>query len=284
MINDSGYFYTDEKGTVDTQYDISVNSAGRYKLITGQCFETTRPSGRVDYQLLYIAKGSAYFQMEDRLHRLNEGSFVLYYPNESQYYRYELTDQPDVYWVHFTGSQTDEILLQTGFDKSGIYHTGPQSEFVLLIRKIIQELQVKKSRYHIITNLYLKELIELLARHVSEDGRDALDSNAFIEKAIVEFHQSYHLPIQINDYARQLGISNCWFIRCFKRYTGVTPQQYITEIRINKAKELLYSSSFTCSEIAGSIGYSDPLYFSRVFKQAVGIAPQVFRKNIRQKN
>lgn len=283
MINDSGYFYTDEGGTAETQYDIFVNCAGHYKLITQQCFETTRPLGRIDFQLLYIAKGSAYFQIEDKLHKVAEGNIVLYHPGASQYYRYELIDQPDVYWVHFAGYQANTILSQMGFSKSGIYHTGPQSEFVILIQNMIKELQVKRSRYHIITNLYIKEFIELLARFTAEAENGRWNYNSLVEKAIIDFHQSYSLPIQINDYAKKLNISSCWFIRCFKGYTGKTPQQYISEIRISKAKELLYSSSFTCNEIAQSIGYSDPLYFSRIFKQAVGISPQTYRKNIRSK-
>ncbi|MEY8353203.1 AraC family transcriptional regulator [Lachnospiraceae bacterium 54-53] len=283
MINDSGYYHTDERGTADTGDDIMVNSAGRYKLITQQRLETTRPLGRADFQLLYIAKGSAWFQIKKTLHHIAEGHIVLYYPGDSQYYRYELTGQPDVYWVHFTGNEAADILSRLGFGKSGIYYTGPQSEFVLLIRNMIKELQVKKSRYHAITSLYIKEFIELLARYTSEAENGRLDSSGFVEKAIMDFHQSYNLPVQINDYAKKLNISSCWFIRCFKRYTGKTPQQYIGEIRINKAKELLYSSSFTCNEIAQSIGYSDPLYFSRIFKQAVGISPQAYRKNIRSK-
>lgn len=282
MINDSGYFYSDEKGTFDTQYDISINSAGRYKLISQQRLETIRLSGRVDFQLLYVAKGSAYFQIGDMLHRLHEGSVALYYPDDNQYYRYERVDEPDIYWVHFTGSQVGDILSQLGFDKSGVYRPGPKSEFALLIQKMIQELQVKRSRYHAVANLYLKELIELLARHAAENEKNTWNSNEIVEKAIVDFHQSYHLPIQINDYARQLNISCCWFIRSFKRYTGVTPQRYITDIRISKAKELLYSSSLTGGEIAQIIGYTNPLYFSRIFKQMTGVSPQIFRKNIRQ--
>ena len=283
MINDSGYYYTDEGGSADMQYDILVNSAGHYKLITQQCFETTRPSGRQDYQLLYIAKGSAFFQMEGKLHQVGEGHMILYHPGDSQYYRYELVHQPDVYWVHFTGNQAESLLSQAGFGKSGIYHTGPQSEFVLLIQNMIQELQVKKSRYLPITNLYMKELIELTARYFSENENDSWDSTGFIEKAIVDFHQSYHLPLRVNEYAKKLNISSCWFIRCFKRYTGKTPQQYIMDIRINKAKELLYSSSFCCNEIAQSIGYADSLYFSRIFKQTVGVSPLAYRKKIRSK-
>ena len=61
MINDSGYFYPDETGACDTRYELSVNSAGRYKLIRRESFETIRPAGRNDFQLLYLAGGSADF-------------------------------------------------------------------------------------------------------------------------------------------------------------------------------------------------------------------------------
>lgn len=283
MVNDSGYFDTDERGAVDAEHDIFVNSAGHYKLVTRPSFETARPFGRVDFQLLYIAKGSVCFQLGERLHRVGEGHIVLYYPGDSQRYRYELVDQPDVYWVHFTGHAARSTLSQMGFLESGVYHTGPQSEFALLIQKMIEELQIKKSRYTAIANLYIKQLIELLARCALEQAGARWDGSGFVEKAIVDFHQSYHQPIKINEYAKRLSISTCWFIRCFKRYTGKTPQQYIGEIRVNKAKELLYSSALTCGEIAQSIGYSDPLYFGRVFKQAVGVSPLAYRKGIRGK-
>ena len=282
MISDTGYIHTDERGRVDTMNDIFVNSAGRYKLVTQQYLETSRPLGRVDFQLLYIAKGSAYFQIGCQSYHISEGNIILYYPGDSQYYYYELANAPDIYWVHFTGYQAHNILTEMGFNQSGIYHTGPRSELVLLIQNMIQELQLKKTRYSNIASLYMKELIELFTRYATENEKGG--GNGFVEKAIVDFHQSYHLPINVNEYAKSLNISSCWFIRCFKRYTGKTPQQYINEIRINKAKELLYSSSFTCNEIAHSIGYLDPLYFSRSFKQEVGLSPMAYRNYIRSKH
>lgn len=130
----------------------------------------------------------------------------------------------------------------------------------------------------------MKELIELFARCVTAHEKGGYNQYGFVDKAIVDFHQSYHLSIQVNEYAKNLNISCCWFIRCFKRHTGKTPQQYINEIRINKAKELLYSSSFTCNEIAQSIGLVDPLYFSRSFKKSVGMSPLAYRNYIRSEH
>ena len=282
MINDSGYFYTDETGNEDFRYGLSVNSAGRYKLITRQYFDTVRPSGRSDFQLIYLAGGSADFLIHDTFHHLKEGHVILYYPHDPQQYRYELQNHPEVYWLHFTGSDAGKLAAQAGFSCSGFCRTGLQSEFVLLFRKIIQETQLKKSRCHVLSSLYTQELLELLIRHAGSGADGSRHTSELVEKAIIDFHQLYQQSFQIRDYAASLNVSVCWFIRCFKRYTGATPQRYLTDIRIAKAKELLYSSTYTCSEIASGVGYPDPLYFSRIFKQETGMSPQMFRKHLQE--
>ena len=73
-------------------------------------------------------------------------------------------------------------------------------------------------------------------------------------------------------------MSVCWFIRSFKRYMGVTPMQYVTSIRINKAKELLKNTNYSIQEISGLVGYENPLYFSRIFRKQIGCSPSGYRK------
>lgn len=280
VINDSGYFNADELGMDDQTLDICINSAGHYNLITQPFFETLRPAGRVDVQLLYIAKGTMSFEINHKKLEAREGDMVYYRQGDRQHYIYEIKNKPDVYWVHFTGSEADKLLKRSDFDKSGIYTIGPQSDVPLLMQKMIQELQLKKSCYHEVANLLLRQLLELLNRYMLESNRKTKGQNALIEKAIVDFHQLYRTQMQINQYAKISGVSSCWFIRCFRTYTGKTPVEYLTEIRMSKAKELLYSSSFTIGEIAQNIGYQDALYFSRIFKKAVGLSPQNYQKQI----
>lgn len=70
-----------------------------------------------------------------------------------------------------------------------------------------------------------------------------------------------------------------WFIRCFKDFTGSSPQAYLTDMRIEQAKDLLSNTSFQIAEIAELVGYSDPLYFSRIFKKKTGYSPNEYKKN-----
>ena len=70
------------------------------------------------------------------------------------------------------------------------------------------------------------------------------------------------------------GISDTYFRKLFVSKFGITPQQYITAKRLSQAKSLIDSASFeTISDIAFSVGYKDPLYFSRVFKKKYGVSP-----------
>ena len=77
-------------------------------------------------------------------------------------------------------------------------------------------------------------------------------------------------------------MSVCWFIRCFRTQMGITPQQYLTEIRLSRAKELLAASEYPVGEVAAMVGYGNPLYFSRIFRQRVGVSPLVYRRQVRE--
>ena len=75
-----------------------------------------------------------------------------------------------------------------------------------------------------------------------------------------------------------LGLVSPYLSRLFKAYKGLTPSQYIQNIRLNNAKELLTAyPNITSKDIAGMVGYQDPLYFSKIFKKNTGIYPSEYR-------
>ena len=65
----------------------------------------------------------------------------------------------------------------------------------------------------------------------------------------------------------------------FIKHLGLSPNDYLTQYRINRACSLLRNSKLTISNIANSVGYDDPLYFSRVFKKVKGVSPSIYLKN-----
>lgn len=88
--------------------------------------------------------------------------------------------------------------------------------------------------------------------------------------------------INIKSISEKSGYSQAQFINIFKKNYEFTPKQYILQLRISKAKELLTASEKTSKEIAYLCGYEDELYFIKFFKKNTGMTPKTFRKRIKQ--
>ena len=84
--------------------------------------------------------------------------------------------------------------------------------------------------------------------------------------------------ILVADLARLVGQSKGYFYESFKHTAGMTPLQYITMIKIEKAKELLLYSNESVIQVGMAIGYDNPAHFSRLFKKEIGVAPLYFKK------
>ena len=83
--------------------------------------------------------------------------------------------------------------------------------------------------------------------------------------------------ISLNTIAAGVGMSPSYFSSIFSREMGKTFVEYLTEIRMEKAKELLVCSSLKTSEVGYQVGYKDPHYFSYIFKKTLGCSPKEYR-------
>jgi len=277
MINISGYITDIDEDIVDNKNFLSVNSCGYYKLVKLASFETSRPDGRSDYQLLYVAKGSADFLICEDFIKVEEGYAVIYHPHQPQYYIYHLQNNPEIYWLHFSGAQAQAYITNLNFTDGFLFNVGIKNEYKSIFEKIISELQVRRKNFFELSNLYAMELLSLMSRNMSERSSNLYLINEQILKIIETMNKNFSQKQSIMDYAKTCSMSTCWFINNFKNYTGMTPQQYLTNIRLTKAKELLLSSSFNISEISSIVGYDNPFYFSRIFKKNTGYSPREYK-------
>ncbi len=110
----------------------------------------------------------------------------------------------------------------------------------------------------------------------SEDGTDS--DNLTIRRAKSMISEFYHTGITLDEIASRLDITPEYLGTLFHRETGVTFSTYIKDYRIRKARELLIGTSLKLYEIADRVGYSDPKYFSKVFRDTTGQLPADYRK------
>ncbi|MGN7409424.1 helix-turn-helix domain-containing protein [Sporosarcina sp. SAFN-010] len=93
----------------------------------------------------------------------------------------------------------------------------------------------------------------------------------------------YNDDFQVEDMARHSGVTPTIFFKLFKESTSLSPLQYITRNRIEKARQLLVAGDASIREVANAVGYPDVYYFSRIFKKVVGIPPNRYRQLLQRK-
>lgn len=282
MYINSAYLNNSTIDIKDKSRPLIVTQCGTYRLYTYPKLPTWRPRGRLDYQLLYIASGKAYFHFSDKDEIVTAGHMVLYRPKEPQKYEYYCEDQTEVYWVHFTGGNVKNILRSYGMtDDKRVFYCGSGLEYQNHFRTMIQELQTCKDDFEEMLEMHLRQIFISIHRFLKTEAAVGNSQIAeAIDKSRIYFSEHYNEDIRIEEYASSQGMSTSWFIRNFKQYVGETPMQYILSLRIHNAESLLRNPQYNISEISQIVGYENPLYFSRIFKKVRGLSPANYRKNI----
>ena len=98
-----------------------------------------------------------------------------------------------------------------------------------------------------------------------------------VTKDYLEAHYSEEISLEI--VAEQVNISPQYFSKLIKKNTGFNFIDWLSMLRVKKAKELLTNSNYTVKEVCFMVGYKDPNYFSRIFKKRIGITPSEYIKN-----
>lgn len=125
------------------------------------------------------------------------------------------------------------------------------------------------------------ELIYWVMTHIRQDPKS--DSRAAMDrtKSYIEAH--FRESMTIEQLARMAEISPKYYVSLFKKTYGKTAIDYLTEVRVNMAKQLMLQTDVRLKDVAYQVGYNDEFYFSRMFKKEVGVSPTVYLKNRRQR-
>ena len=284
MYINSGYLNNSKQPFKDKSQPLIVGSCGTYRLKAHKKLPTWAPRGRVDWQLLFVASGKTHFYIGGKDQIVTAGHMVLFQPKEEQHYEYFGEDKPEVYWVHFTGSSVKEILRSYDIPlDEHIFFAGTPAAYTQLFKNMIEEFQNCKVGYRQMLEMNLRQLFLMIQRTRLE--KPPLVTTAVQQEmdfARQYFHEHYNEPINIEEYAQSRHTSISLFMRNFKKVYGVSPKQYILNIRMNNAQNLLESTDYTVAEIAAIVGYDNALYFSRIYHKQKGQAPSDYRKKMKE--
>ncbi|MDD6069362.1 MAG: response regulator [Clostridiales bacterium] len=155
-----------------------------------------------------------------------------------------------------------------GFESGGmVYRFNMRSEYL----QTIMEMQSYQQLYE-----WFEAKISQVCRNILTKKEESTVD--IVKKAQLYIEQNYSKDIVLDEVSKELQISPYYLSKLFKKKTGNTFIEYLTSVRIERAKELLRNSSKSMKEICMEVGYSDANYFSRTFKKNVGVSPTEYKE------
>lgn len=275
----------------DVQWGLTVSTVGYEEIGVADSYPTRGHAdgyyfdidkGRVlnEYQLLYITEGEGIFNSAHAKDiPLKAGDLFLLFPGEWHTYHPTGKNGWKSYWIGFKGKNVDD-RVKAGFlsvDKP-IYHVGFSADIIRLYEEAYKRAQ-EEAPYsqqilagivnHLVGLMYaLERSMELSKNHTRVD---------MINLARLRIRESLEADLTIQQIAEDLGVSYSNFRKLFKEFTGISPALYQQDLRLQRAKELLVTTTLSIKEIAYRLRFESPDYFSSKFKIKTGKKPSEFR-------
>jgi len=222
------------------------------------------PLARPYYLLHLIEKGKGYIERNGEKQFLTAGDAFLITPDEITTYCSDKDEPWEYSWIAFNGSFAKSLMDHTN---KNLFMPYQKSGLIALKNAITGKINDYLGCLH--------TLFEVL-NSIKETPQKKTPNS--ISMALNYLENNYFHDIDVESLASELGFSRAYFSSLFAKKTGETPYDYLTKIRIEKAKAYLLQSTYSIEEIAYSVGFNSLQRFSELFKKRVGVSPLNYRK------
>lgn len=259
----------------DKYIEFRLLECGREKCIPNKKFSFTPKSYFV---LHYVLSGQGYLEMEGKTYKLKKGHAFLIPPQHIPHYYPDENDPWTYVWIGFSGLNAIHYMREANLSAiNPIMQDDSSQTLRFLLEKLHQtfldagylDMNCLGLGYQVMAHIlkighrkdeYLPQPIQ----HVNA-AKDYIQNN-------------YQFNISIADIASNVGVTTNYLANIFKKVTGMSPKQYLTNMRINRACHLLRINLYSIKEIAKQVGYPNQLHFSSAFKHNIGMSPIEFRR------
>lgn len=291
-MQSSKYLVANER---DAKWGLTVSTVGYDELSPGDHYPTEghadgyyfdTAKGRVlnEYQMLYLLEGEGVFVSEHLPEQtIKAGDIFLLFPGEWHNYYPLPKSSWKSYWIGYKGHNMDD-RVNAGFlsMEKPIYHVGFSSDIVRLYDSAMQvareEAACMQQTLAGIVN-HLIGVMYSLERNIVL-GRDTWHVR-MVNKAQQRIREALETELTIQELAEEMGVSYSNFRKLFKEFTGISPSMYQQDLKLQRAKELLTTTTMSIKEIAYQLNFESPDYFSSKFKIKTGQKPSDFRAGMK---
>lgn len=240
---------------------------------------TYRKKGLPENFLFYCVDGHGWYQAGNQRYEIGPNEFFILPQNEEHSYGSSHEHPWTIYWVHFGGDSLSQLnKIQAVQKHFKPFHIKNHGEIIPLFSKIYKTLELGYSIDNLLfANMCLAQFLTLFiynARHyepVASDKTDCVDS------AILYMQEHINDNISLNELSKQYNYSVSRFSNLFKQKTGYAPIDYFVQMKMQKACQQLDFTHRSVKDIAFSMGFDDPYYFSKRFRTVIGMSPKKYR-------
>lgn len=242
-----------------------------------------RPTGSNQAILLYCTDGQGWIELPQGRVLLHADEAFIIRPGVPHAYGADAYNSWTIHWIHLSGHQCDalvEAVMAEALGPAQGLAVGFAAERIALFDQMYETLLKGYSPANLLfVNL---SLAYFLASFVQPDAfrpsRERLGPASAASKAVAFMQANLSRSLTVASIAQAAHLSVAFFSRRFKQDTGYAPIAYFNHLRIQRACHLLHFSQLRINEVAAELGIDDPLYFSRLFRKQMGVAPAAYRR------
>ena len=228
------------------------------------------------WEIVYIESGKVEVTEDEKIYTLEQGNMILHAPMEFHRIRSAQGTSPSGYIMSFaTSGELPEAL------KNGIYVLDPSTAqaYKAIVKQVRAFLRTPTEEYagQAMASRLAVFLIELATEAMITERLSATQSALEYRKAVSEMSARICDNCSLTEIASACNISVSYLKLLFKTYAGIAPKQYYTNLRTQYAVTLL-KKSIPPTEIANTMNFSSPSYFSAFFKKQIGRSPSEYQR------
>ncbi|HML71260.1 MAG TPA: AraC family transcriptional regulator [Macellibacteroides fermentans] len=255
-----------------------------FRFVSFKPFEKFGPHQHVRIEINYVKKGNCILKLENESVCFSENEIMIVCSNVKHSFEagaegtilMQLEFLPEI----FSKFDSSENSINVGLTPVTIFSEANHLikivnnvRIMRAVQRIVNELNTKSKYYQHLVVMYYAELLILIYRHMDE-AYLPICTNDSLKKAISFLRMNFYTNITMEEVAQHAGIGVRYLRKLFSHHLNISPLDYLNQIRINKSIDLLKNTELSIKEVCFTCGFKSPQYFSRVFKQQMGISPK----------
>lgn len=235
-----------------------------------------REEGADQYILIYCVDGKGIIEVDGKTYSIKKAeAFCIPRGKRHKYYA-DNQDPWSILWVHFKGENTKYFPLDEcrTVQINSKYSENRMAVFFNLIFRVLER------NYTMGNFIYLSQVLSLLLAEVYY--REKVDESSVQDKhvtMVIRFmYKNLTKQLTLEKISREVDLSKSYLNSIFKEQTGRSPVDFFLHLKMQEACKLLQSTDMYIYEVSTKMGYTDPYYFSRIFKKVVGVSPKEYKK------